>query len=387
MFITVMRLGASAILIFWLVAGWITLRGTRRLARLRIPRGRGEGPAVSVIVPARNEARVLPRSIASLVGQTYPDLEVIALNDRSTDDTGAVLESLKHIHSRLTVIHLDSLPEGWLGKTHALYIGSRRARGEWLLFTDADVIFHPQCLEAAVAWAEANRVDHLVVIPRVETVGFWENVLVSCFSLLFALTQRPWRVSDPRSRASIGIGAFNLIRRSAYEAVGTHRALANAVVDDLELGRLVKRHGLRQAVVRGEHLLSVRWQVGLSGVVSGLEKNAFAGVEYSLARAVATCLALATLGIVPFLGTALGPARSLWVTAVLAVIGVQAVRARQAGLPAWPALFHPLAVAVLIYAIARSTVLTLRRGSVQWRGTSYPLATLRRPPGGSSTVH
>ncbi|MBI3121243.1 MAG: glycosyltransferase, partial [candidate division NC10 bacterium] len=276
-----MRLGASAILIFWLVAGWITLRGTRRLARLSIAPPAGVRSAVSVIVPARNEARVLPRSIASLVGQTFPDLEVIALNDRSTDDTGAVLDSLKQIHARLTVIHLDSLPEGWVGKTHALYLGSRRAQGEWLLFTDADVIFHPQCLEAAVAWAEANRVDHLVVIPRVETVGFWEKVLVSCFSLLFSLAQRPWRVSDSRSRASIGIGAFNLIRRSAYEAIGTHRALANAVVDDLELGRLGKRHGLRQAVVRGEHLLSVRWQVGLSGVISGLEKNAFAGVEYS----------------------------------------------------------------------------------------------------------
>lgn len=380
MFITCMRLGASAILIFWLVAGWITLRGTRRLARLSIAPPAGVRPAVSVIVPARNEARVLPRSIASLVGQTYPDLEVIALNDRSTDDTGAVLDSLKQIHARLTVIHLDSLPEGWVGKTHALYLGSRRAQGEWLLFTDADVIFHPQCLEAAVAWAEANRVDHLVVIPRVETVGFWEKVLVGCFSLLFALAQRPWRVSDPRSTASIGIGAFNLIRRSAYEAMGTHRALANAVVDDLELGRLVKRHDLRQAVVRGEDLLSVRWQVGLSGVVSGLEKNAFAGVEYSLVRAVGTCLALVILGIVPFLGAAFGPASGLWAVAALAVIGIQAAHARQARLPAWPALFHPLAVAVLIYAIARSTFLTLHRGSVEWRGTSYPLATLRRRP-------
>ncbi len=380
-----MRLGASAILIFWLVAGWITLRGTRRLARLSIAPPAGVRSAVSVIVPARNEARVLPRSIASLVGQTFPDLEVIALNDRSTDGTGAVLDSLKQIHARLTVIHLDSLPEGWVGKTHALYLGSRRAQGEWLLFTDADVIFHPQCLEAAVAWAEANRVDHLVVIPRVETVGFWEKVLVSCFSLLFSLAQRPWRVSDSRSRASIGIGAFNLIRRSAYEAIGTHHALANAVVDDLELGRLVKRHDLRQAVVRGEDLLSVRWQVGLSGVISGLEKNAFAGVEYSLVRAVGTCLALAILGVVPFLGAALGPARGLWAAAGLAAIGIQAAHARQARLPAWPALFHPLAVAVLIYAIARSTFLTLRRGSVEWRGTAYPLATLRRPPGPPTT--
>jgi hypothetical protein len=217
-------------------------------------------------------------------------------------------------------------------------------------------------------------------------VGFWEKVLVSCFSLLFAMTQRPWRASDPRSSASVGIGAFNLIRRSAYLTLGTHRALANAVVDDIELGRLVKQHGLHQAVVRGEDLLHVRWQAGLSGVVSGLEKNAFAGVGYSLRRAVATCLALAILGIVPFLGAALGPAPTLWAASALAVITIQAGHARQAQQPAWPALFHPLAIAVLIYAIARSTFLTLVRGTVEWRGTHYPLAALRRPPRESGAI-
>jgi hypothetical protein len=243
------------------------------------------------------------------------------------------------------------------------------------------VLFHPQCLEAAIAWAEANRADHLVAIPRVDTVGFWEKVLVSCFRFLFVMTQRPWRVSDPRSHAFIGIGAFNLIRRSAYQAIGTHRALANAVVDDLELGRQVKEHGFRQAVVRGEELLRVRWQAGLSGIVSGLGKNAFAGVGYSLPKAIATCAALAVLGIFPFIGALLGPSPLLWAAALFPLIGCHAAHARQGCLPAWTALFHPLAIAVLIFAIARSCALALRHGSVEWRGTRYPLAMLRRPPG------
>lgn len=371
---------ATAILVltFWLATAWVVLRGGRRIPRLATQVSPHCHAPVSVIVPARNEAEALPRSVPSLVAQTYPSLEVIATNDRSTDSTGQVLDSLKGILPRLEVIHLASLPAGWLGKTHALFVGSSHARGDWLLFTDADVIFHPRCLEAAIAWAEANQVDHLVLIPRVETVGFWEKILVSCFGLLFALAQRPWSVSNPRSRAFIGIGAFNLIRRSAYQAVGTHRALANAVVDDVELGRLVKRHGLRQAVVRGEDLLQVRWQIGLRGVVRGMEKNAFASLDYSLLRAVAACLGMTVLEIAPFLMTVFGPAAPLWAAAALTMIGIQAVHAHHARLPAWTAIFHPLAIAVLIYAIARSTVLALCRGTIEWRGTHYPLATLRR---------
>ena len=380
MFLTVTEAVAGLVLAFWLAAGWICWRGQKHIPRLTLAGPAGPHPTLSVIVPARNEAQSLPRSIPTLVGQSYPDLEVILLDDRSTDGTGRVVESLTRTYPGLKAIRISILPEGWVGKTHALWVGSERARGDWLLFTDADVIFHPRCLEAAIAYAEIQRLDHLVVIPRVQTVGFWETILVSCFGLLFGLAQRPWQVGDPRSSASIGIGAFNMIRRSAYRTIGTHRALANAVVDDLALGKRVKQAGLRQAAVHGEHLIRVRWQVGFSGVVSGLEKNAFAGMGYSLVRAVTTCLALGALGVLPFLGMVLGPARGVWAAAAAALCGLQAAHAREADLPVWSAIFHPLAAVVLIYAIARSTVLALHRGSVEWRGTSYPLASLRRPP-------
>ncbi|HYL80237.1 MAG TPA: glycosyltransferase family 2 protein [Candidatus Acidoferrum sp.] len=375
------EVAASLVLGFWLGASWMCWRGQKQLARLTPEGPTGPHPPLSVIIPCRDEAKVLPRSVPSLAGQTYPNLELIFLDDRSTDDTGQVLLALSRIHPRLRVIRIGTLPEGWLGKTHALWVGSQEARGDWLLFTDADVVFHPQCLQAAITHAEKHRLDHLVAIPLVETVGFWETILVSCFGLLFGLALRPWQVGNPRSRAHVGIGAFNLIRNSAYQAIGTHRALANAVVDDLELGRRVKQAGLRQAAVRGLDLLQVRWQIGLSGVVSGLEKNAFAGVGYSLVRATATCVTLAALGILPFVGAIVGPARGLWAGAALAVSALQAAHARQAGLPVWSGPFHPLATGVLIYAVARSTILTLRRGSVEWRGTSYPLAGLRRPGG------
>ncbi len=373
---------AVAVLAFWLflaLVGTAAMRGMPRLVRLPLP---GPHPAVSAVVPARNEAAALPSSLPSLAGQTYPDMEVIAVDDRSTDGTGEALDSLAREHSRLRVVHVQDLPEGWLGKTHALFVGSQTAKGEWLLFTDADVVFHPRCLEAAIAYAEANRVDHLVLTPRAVTAGFWEAVLVGCFGLLFGYALRAWRVSNPRSSAHIGIGAFNLIRRSAYRAIGSHRALANSILDDLELGRLVKAKGLRQAVARGEDWLSVRWQVGFRGVVSGLEKNAFAGVGYSLVRALGLSLGVALVGIGPFLGVLLGGTRMLCGAAALLVIVIQGIHARQARLPFWSAFFHPMAIAVLIYILLRSAFLTLSRGSVEWRGTAYPLEGLRRPPGG-----
>jgi len=376
---TIELLLAGAVFGAWLAVGWLALQGVRHLPRLPATLPEGPRPPLSVIVPARNEAASLPRSVPSLFAQTYPDLEIIAVNDRSTDTTGDILESLKRGCASLSVIHITSLPDGWLGKTHALFVGSRQARGEWLLFTDADVVFHPRCLEASVAYAEAHALDHLVVFPRTETAGFWESILVGCFGLLFGIIFRPWQASDPRSGAFIGVGAFNLIRRSAYERIGTHRALATAMVDDIELGRLVKARGLRQAAVLGQDLLRVRWQVGLSGVVHGLEKNAFAGLGYSAGRATLACLALACCGILPFLAAPFGEARILWCASALAAVSTQAYYAREARLPLWSALFYPAGVAVLCVAVVRSTFLALSRGRVEWRGTTYPLSLLRKP--------
>jgi hypothetical protein len=370
---------AGLVLGVWLIVGCVASQGRRRLPRLASNLPDGPRPSLSVVVPARNEATALPRSLPSLLAQTYPGLEVIALNDRSTDNTGAILEALEQGHRSLIVVQIALLPDGWLGKTHALFLGSCRARGEWLLFTDADVVFHPRCLEVATAYAEKHGLDHLVVLPRTEAAGFWEPILVGCFGLLFGLITRPWKASDPRSSSFVGVGAFNLIRRSAYERIGTHRELATAMVDDLELGRLVKAHGLKQAAVLGDDLLSVRWQIGLSGLVRGLEKNAFAGLGYSVIRATAACCTLAACGVLPFLAALLGEARILWATSALAAIVIQAFYAREARLPLWSAFCFPAGIAVLCFAIVRSMLLALSRGRVEWRGTSYPLNLLRRP--------
>jgi hypothetical protein len=203
----------------------------------------------------------------------------------------------------------------------------------------------------------------------------WSAASACCFGLLF----RPWAARNPRSRAFVGIGAFNLVRRSVYEAIGTHRAIANAVVDDLQLGALIKARGFRQAAVLGRDLLSVRWQVGLRGIVRGLEKNAFAGLHFSVLYAAAGCGALLLAGLAPMLAGAAPVAGHLWAGAALAGIACQAYHAREARLRPWSALFQPFGFLVLAYAVARSAHLARVRGRIEWRDTSYPLAVLRRP--------
>ncbi len=361
----------------WLLSAWIGFFGSRRISTLIPEASKAAVSSLSVIVPARNEAAALPRALNSLLASTYPDCEIIAVDDRSTDDTGRLLDTFARQNSRLSVIHMATLPAGWLGKTHALYAGYRQARGDWLLFTDADVVFDRRCLQTAITYAETEQLDHLVLAPDVETVGFWEPILVGCFGLLFGLLFRPWAARDPRSRASVGIGAFNLVRRAAYEAIGTHRALANAVIDDLARGAAIKAQGFRQAAMLGHRLLSVRWQIGLGGIVRGLEKNAYAGLHFSLTYALGGSILLLAAGLAPVFGVIAPIGAPLWAGAAVAGIACQAYHARMSHLPLWSALLQPLGFIVLAYAILRSTVLAHRRGGIEWRGTSYSLTALR----------
>lgn len=369
----------------WLVAGIELLRGIRRIPDLAAgppppPPGPDRWPYVSVIVPARNEAGAIRASLESLLGQDYPRFEVIAVDDRSADGTGAIMDSLAAAHPALQVIHIRGLPPGWLGKTHALHSGYRAAAGEWVLFTDGDVLFHPQCLRRAVTLAEARGLDHLTVFPSLTLRGFWEKALVSCFAILFNLKLRPWRAADPRSKAYVAVGAFNLVRRSAYERIGTHQALALEVLDDVQLGWLIKRAGLRQEAAQSGGLIRVRWQEGLGGIVSGLTKNAFAGLGYRVRDVGLSTALLLTMDVFPFVGllTLGGGARLACLGSVVILTALYGVHARHLRVPAAYVATHPLAALLFIYIILRSTTLTLSRGGVVWRGTWYPLDALRK---------
>ena len=338
-------------------------------------------PKVSIIVPARNEATMIEPAVRSLLAIDYPDYELIVVDDRSDDATGEILDRLKAEHgTRLVVVHLTELPLGWLGKTHAMWSAARKATGEWILFSDADVIHEPEALRRAVHYAEQERADHMVVLPTMLMESVGERMMVSFFQAMFIFAYRPWKVRDPKARDSIGVGAFNMVRRSAYEHIGTYESMRLSVVDDMRLGEKVKQAGLASRVAFGDGMVTLRWAVGARGVVRNLTKNFFAQLRYNLAFAIAAVLGLLWLHLGPWFGAifASGWARAGYTVALACLLAVYIAMGKRTRIGTGYVLLHPAASVLMVFTLLRSTVLTLARGGVVWRGTFYPLEELKK---------
>jgi cellulose synthase/poly-beta-1,6-N-acetylglucosamine synthase-like glycosyltransferase len=361
--------------------------GVPRITDITLPewnrKPTGGDPRVSIIVPARNEEEHIEKTLAQLLQLDYGNYEVIAIDDRSTDRTGEVMDrvvSNGSVSERLRVIHVPQLPPNWLGKAHAMWTGAKQATGEWLLFTDADVLFRPDTLTRTLAYATSERADHLVLFPDFTMRGPGERMMIAFFQTLFLFGHRPWRVADPNTQDFMGVGAFNLIRRSVYEAVGTYEALRFEVLDDMKLGKVVKTGGYAQRNVFGRGLLSLRWAKGAMGVVENLTKNMFAVLSFQWWRAVGSAFALVFLNLLPFAGTALahGWARVPYALALASMVGIYVGMSRMSDIPAYYIALHPVSSALFVYIMLRSMALTLVRGGVVWRGTFYPLEELRK---------
>ncbi|MGC1619144.1 MAG: glycosyltransferase family 2 protein [Candidatus Acidiferrum sp.] len=339
-----------------------------------------ECPPVSLIFAARDEEEKLPAALATLAALDYPNLEIIAADDRSRDATGEILDGFAAAHPRFRVVHVSELASGWLGKPHALQKAYENSRGEWLLFTDADVRFKPDVLRRAMTLARQRNLDHLTAVCKVEMHGFWEKTLLTFFGLAFHLATDAYSVSNPNSRAYVGVGAFQLVRRSAYEAIGTHRRLAMEVVDDMKLGKLVKQGGFRSCVGIAQDFITVRWHAGARNVIRGVTKNFFAAFGYSIAFAAAALLGMFLLNVVPFVAVFAGHG---WIRILAAIAVIVAlcmhgtVDAANKVSPLY-ALTHPIGALLFCYMIARSVAVTLWQGGVTWRGTFYPLKELKR---------
>jgi len=372
------------------LAAWVgllrqALATERHLVRLPEVAPDPDPPSVSVVVPCRNEAPCVEAAVRSLLAQDLPALEVVAVDDRSEDATGALLDRLAAEDPRLTVVHLTALPAGWLGKNHALQVGGERARGEWLHFTDGDVVTAPDALRRALGFARARGLGHVAAAPRFVAPGLLERAFVSAFAVVASAV---FRVADlPRAgtRGFIGVGAFNLVRRADWLRVGGHSKLRFEVVDDVKLGLLLRRSGVPQGAVSAGELVSVRWQHGFVPSVLGLVKNAFAACEYRLGLALLAAAVVAGLGAGP-LAAALGllaaghPLAAL--PAALAALLAAAIHGttarRVAGGSGAEGLLWPLVALALAGVIVGSAVVAVARGAVVWRGTRYPLPALRR---------
>ena len=337
-------------------------------------------PRVSIVVAARDEVRAVEAAVRSVLRQDYPDLEVVAVDDRSRDGTGEVLDRLAASEPRLRVTHIAELPEGWLGKTFALAGGARAASGELLLFTDADVVLDATAVSRAVALMRARGLDHLAVGPGLHIPSVRLALVVNFFIMTFMLFQRPWRAANPRSRDHIGIGAFNLVRRSAYDRAGGHARVALRPDDDVKLGKALQQAGARQRFAGGRDLVTVEWYRTLGEMTEGLRKNAFAGMEYRVSAAVGATLATLLLHVAPFVGLALarGTAQLLFGVACFALVaGYFASAWLQRSRP-WLAILFPVAALLFAWIFVRNVVLTLAEGGITWRGTRYSLAELRK---------
>ncbi len=357
-------------------------------------------PRVSIIVPARNEEAEIENCLRSLLALDYDNYEVIAVNDRSTDRTGAIMDRLvfetepsqnphpvsaksaetRMGHPILKVIHHTELPPGWLGKTHAMWTAANGATGEWILFTDADVIFKPDALRRALAYAEAEPADHVVLFPRMLMKRPGEYMMIAFFQTMFMFGHRPWKVADPSTNDHMGVGAFNLVRRRVYEAVGTYKALRMEVLDDMKLGKVVKRAGFAQRNVFGGGLISIHWAHGAFGIVNNLTKNFFAVLSFQWWRTVISAFGLAFLNFGPFLGTWLAPGweRVPFAIALGSMLLIYIGMSWRSSVPPYYFLLHPVSTTMFIYTLLRSMFLTLWNDGIIWRGTKYPLEELRK---------
>jgi len=340
-------------------------------------------PRVSIIVPSCNEEADIEATLTRLLALDYDNYEVIAVDDRSSDQTGVIIGRIAaeaETSGRLKAIHITDLPPGWMGKPHAMWSAGNIATGDWLLFTDADVLFKSDTLRRALSYAESERADHVVLFPRMIMKNPGEKMMIAFFQTLFVFGHRPWKVADPKTKDHMGVGAFNMIRRPVYDALGTYQALRFEVLDDMKLGKVVKNAGYAQRNVFGEDLISIRWAKSAFGVVDNLTKNFFAIMSFQWPRALASCFALAFLNLMPFAGIWLahGWAKLGYGVALFSMFSIYVGMSRKSDIPPYYFVLHPVSTALFVYTMLRSTFLTLGLGGVRWRGTFYPLDELRK---------
>jgi cellulose synthase/poly-beta-1,6-N-acetylglucosamine synthase-like glycosyltransferase len=378
-------IAGTLLALIWLSRVVDAVRGVPTIADIARPEWdrtpEATGNRLAVVVPACNEEDSIEQALRRLIALDYPNYQVIAVNDRSSDRTGAIMDAVAaSSNGRLKVVHITELPAGWLGKTHAMWSAARQSDSDWILFTDADVMFRPDCLRRTIAYAEAERADHVVLLPKIIMKRAGEKMMVGFFQLLFVFGHRPWKVADPKAKDHIGVGAFNLVRRSVYEQIGTYATLKFEVVDDMKLGKVVKNAGFRQRVVFGDDLIEIRWAKGARGVVNNLTKNFFAVMSFQPWRAVGGSVAMAILNLLPFWGTFFAPGwtRIPYAVTLASMFLLYAGIWRKVEISPWYFLLHPVSTVLFIYTMLRSMIVTLWNGGVEWRGTFYPLDELKK---------
>lgn len=376
---------------FWLAVTTLTLTaillidvaiGARKLVLVRdlSPLEGLDLPAISIITTALNEEDTIEPALASLLALDYPNLEIIAVNDRSTDNTGVILERMAQDQSRLKVLHISKLPEGWLGKNHAMQYAAGHANGEYLLFADADVSMQPDTLRRVMRHVHEQQLDHLALMPDVPVSNRLLGMMILDFIIAFLAFQKPWKAKDQKSRHYIGFGAFNLVRANTYRKIGMHGPIAMHPVDDVMLGKLIKQSGYRQDVLVGHQMVSVPWYGSAMEMIRGAEKNAFAFLHYSVPVVIITAGFQFMLAVWPWLALFLTVGATWALNACIAGLRIIAygITVWRSPIPNTSLLWAPVVPLVGIYTILNATLTVLINRGIDWRGTHYPLTELKK---------
>ena len=336
-------------------------------------------PSLTVIIPACNEEGSIEMAAQSLLEQSYPHLQLIFINDRSTDATGEIIDRLAGQDQRMTAIHIDTLPDGWLGKVHALSVATERATGDWLLYTDADVAFEPNALVEIVHFSETREIDHLAGLPRMKPAGTLIGLAIAAFytSSMFFVSSK--RVADPDDRIAVGVGALNMVRRCAMEQTPGFEWLKMETIDDMGLGLMVKRAGGRAMVARAGKQVSLQWYQSVSEMASGLEKNSPSLAKYSVIRSLllVSILPLALFGFACTFSLPWPVQILAWGLSVACPLLCMSSFAKQTSLSKTSFLLFPLGLTLLWIIFTRALLLLWIRGGVQWRGTPYAISALQ----------
>lgn len=382
----------------WVVSVGLTLYGLSRqkplLPTKQLRMTPGVAPLVSVLVPARNEQdRVLADCIRSILAQDYERFEVIAVNDRSTDATGSILDTLAKTDARLRVVEGEEPPAGWLGKPYAMHQAFNHAHAEWILATDADMIFDPAALRTALDRTLVEKGDAITLIPHFEASSFWERVMIPTWAWVLLMFTLFYRISDPNTPGAVGIGGFFLMRRAVLERVGGYEALKDEVMEDVRLAEMIKRSGARLLTESAPNLLSTRMYRNFGEMWECSTKNWFSGMKFSLLFALACVFSMYSMSVVPPLialscaiGIAAGGSANLWLLLIpaalswlLQVLVLAMVSLRSEVSPSY-ALTAPLGLSVLYAMLFDSSIRITTGKGVTWKGRKIYERRGVRPP-------
>ena len=401
---TVLAGAAWLIVLVWSIFAFLTLRNLGRQRPLAALDERAEaepssiGPLVSVLVPARNEeGRVLAACVQSILDQDYVLLEVVAVNDRSTDGTGAILHEMEERDARLRVIDGAEPPAGWLGKPHALQQALDASCGDWVLATDADMIFERRAIATAVNHAIEEKLDALTLIPHVVCLSFWERVFMPTFGWFMLMALPMERINNPKRKEALGVGGFFMIERETLGRVGEYGAVRAEVAEDLRMAEVLKASGARLRIEYAPDLIETRMQTNFREIWEGFTKNLFAGAKFNLLQSALASIVILLVCVLPFFVMLVGlvalfsgerdgwlqllvPALLIWLIQVLTFALIN----RAWKMPMLYALTIPLGYLLFLAILINSAVRITTGSGVTWKGRKlYERASGVRPPRGT----